>query len=74
MEYMERIMKEGNDRDHIELVDAVEGPVVCVCIEEALQTLNKYKKSSWTFRCINRVDCCQQVSKNIGCDRESYME
>ena len=32
-DYMERIMKEGNDWDHNVERDAVEGPVVCVSRE-----------------------------------------
>ena len=42
-DYMERIMNEENDWDHNVEGDAVEGPVVCVGIEEVLQALNEMK-------------------------------
>ena len=41
-DYKERIMNEENDWDHVE-GDAVEGPVVFVSREEALQALNEMK-------------------------------
>ena len=47
-----------NDWGHKVEGDAVEGPVVCVSIEEMLQALNENRKSPWTFRSIIRVDCC----------------
>ena len=56
MDYMERIMNDENDWDNVE-GDAVEGPVVCVSIEEVLQALNEMK-IPWTFISITRVDCC----------------
>ena len=37
-DYMERIMNKENDWDHDMEGDAVEGPVVCVCREEVVQT------------------------------------
>ena len=41
--YVERIMNKENDWDpHVE-GDAVEGPIVCVSIEEVFQALNKMK-------------------------------
>ena len=40
---MERIMNEENDWDQYVEGDAVEGPVVCVGIEEVLQALNEMK-------------------------------
>ena len=42
-DYMERIINEENDRYHNVEGDAVEGPVVCVNREEALQALNEMK-------------------------------
>ena len=42
-DYMERVMNEENYLDHIVEDDAVEGPVVCVSIEEVLQALNEMK-------------------------------
>ena len=39
-DYIERIMNKENDWDHNVEGDAVEGPVVCVCIEEVLLALN----------------------------------
>ena len=56
-DYMEKIMNEENDWDHVE-GDAVEGPVVCVCREEVFQALNENRKSPWTYRRNTRVDCC----------------
>ena len=57
---MERIMNEENGWDRNVEGDTVEGPVVCVSREEVLQALNemKGKKSTWTYRSINRDDCC----------------
>ena len=57
-DYMERMMNEENGWDHNVEGDAVDGPVVCVSREEALQALNGNRKSPWTFRCIIGVDCC----------------
>ena len=34
-----------------------QGPVVCASREEVLQALNENRKSTWSFRSINRVDC-----------------
>ena len=42
-DHMERIMNEENDWDHNMEGDAVEGPVVCVSREEALQASNEMK-------------------------------
>ena len=42
-DYMEMIMNEENDLDHNAEGDAVEGPVICVSIEEVLQALNDIK-------------------------------
>ena len=36
-------MDKGNDWDHDVELDAVEGPVFCVCGEEVLQALNEMK-------------------------------
>ena len=44
-DYVERIMNEENYWDHNVEADAVEGPVVCVGIEEMLQALNEMKRS-----------------------------
>ena len=41
-DYMNRIMNEEDDWD-LNAEDAVEGPVVCVCMEEVLQALNEMK-------------------------------
>ena len=41
-DYMERIMNEENELDHVE-GDPVEGPVVCVSRGEVLQALNETK-------------------------------
>ena len=57
-DYMERIMNDENDCDHSVEGDVVEGPVVCVSIEEVLQALNENRKGSWTFTSIIRVYCC----------------
>ena len=40
---MDRIMNEENDWDCNVEVDAVEGPVVCVCREEVLEIINEIK-------------------------------
>ena len=45
---MERVMKKENDWDHNVEGDAVEGPVVCVSIEEVLLALNEMKKGKVT--------------------------
>ena len=42
-DYMERMMNKENDWDHSVEGDGVEGPVVCVGIEEVLQALNEMK-------------------------------
>ena len=42
-DYMERIINKENYWDHNVEVDALEGPVVCVSIEEALQASNEMK-------------------------------
>ena len=36
-------MNKENDWDHNVEGDAIEGPVVCVCMKEVLQALNKMK-------------------------------
>ena len=36
-------MNEGNNWDHNEVGDTVDGPVVCVSREEVLQALNEIK-------------------------------
>ena len=41
-DYMERIMNEENDWDHVE-GDTATGPLVCVSREEVLQVLNEMK-------------------------------
>ena len=56
-DYIERIMNEENDW-HCNIGDAVEGPVVCVSIEEVLQaSKNENRKNPWTFRIIIGVEC-----------------
>ena len=49
---MENIMNEENDWDYNVEVDAVEGPVVCVCREDVLQALYEIRKKTWTFTSI----------------------
>ena len=64
--YIERIMNEENDWDHIIEGDAVEGPVVSVSREEVPQALKEMKtgKGPKTFRYNTRVDCCYHGSRN----------
>ena len=63
LDYVERIMNEENDWDHVER-DTVEGPVGCVSREEMVQVLNENRKSLWTSEGIIGVDCCQWGSRN----------
>ena len=37
------IKNDENDCDHNVIVDAVEGPVECVCRDEVMQTFNEMK-------------------------------